>query len=136
MSEELKPCPFCGSEVTIRYVRGFGMDTGNWIGCNNCGHSYMWADESGIEIWNTRPLEDSLRKQLEECKRLMGEQGMETIHQSSRRFYIEKQLAIAVEALEKIRGYGHGDEYEWACDALAEIERIRTGSQDKPDNGA
>jgi len=62
-----------------------------------------------VEEWNKRPLEDALRK----------------------------QLAIAVEAMEKVRTLQPFCEIGRVIDdALAEIEQIETGSQDKPDNGA
>lgn len=71
MSEEkLKPCPFCGKEP---YVGKTG-----YAGCVN-GDTYM--DDKRIydtcpitgeamtkEQWNSRPIEDALRKRVEELE--------------------------------------------------------------------
>lgn len=62
MSDELKPCPFCGFE------RPHFMEEGHWIymACESCGCggpvSTQMRDPS--DNWNTRPLEDALRAEL------------------------------------------------------------------------
>ena len=58
MSEELKPCPFCGSDRINYYER-------EYIECSSCGCRMPWeelTDENGnklpddyiIEKWNER----------------------------------------------------------------------------------
>ena len=49
--EELKPCPFCGGEATIR-----GGRKCYWVRCTNCGCETTVRDsqEEVIEIWNRR----------------------------------------------------------------------------------
>ena len=62
MSDELKPCPFCGSSnTTLDYYEISGpQELGTIVVCNDCG-----ASAKSIVDWNTRPIEDALRAQLE-----------------------------------------------------------------------
>ena len=55
MSEELRPCPFCGS-LNIREPE----NENGWL-CVKCG-SERFGD------WNTRPIEDDLRKRIAELE--------------------------------------------------------------------
>ncbi len=57
MNEALKACPFCGKQP--RYE--IDVD-GEWIYCENEKCKYISEDS---RAWNTRPLEDVLRKQLD-----------------------------------------------------------------------
>ena len=64
MSEELRPCPFCGEEP---------VQSGNFVACGNencptCDN--YWTDPQilTIEQWNTRPIEDELRAEIERLK--------------------------------------------------------------------
>jgi len=59
MSEELKPCPFCGGEAILkRYVNGFNV----WseIMCDRCGVRQdsivvgYYNDDEAAEAWNRR----------------------------------------------------------------------------------
>ena len=60
MSEELRPCPFCGKEPAI---------DNNFAICVNddCELSDYW---SGLEVgsWNTRPIEDALKARIAELE--------------------------------------------------------------------
>ena len=76
---ELKPCPFCGSEVQDdphtgeKYPRKSPM--GGWIiHCECCGASLSQFRKSGKgEIsWNTRPIEDALNKRIAELSQAVG----------------------------------------------------------------
>ena len=71
MSEELKPCPFCGTSVVgieydglYRWVECGNMD------CNAAGKVFAFltdvgnADHIVANNWNTRPIEDGLRAEL------------------------------------------------------------------------
>lgn len=56
--DELKPCPFCGSEepvvhaVTVPMFGGFK----HWVTCDGCKAETAAADtmEEAVEIWNRR----------------------------------------------------------------------------------
>ncbi len=69
---ELKPCPFCGGKGHIyrNYsAGGIGID-GHFIMCENCrAESPFDLSESDTgKSWNTRPIEDALRAELEKAK--------------------------------------------------------------------
>ena len=53
---ELKPCPFCGG-TKICTEKGINLNY-----CDNC------SAESNVEHWNTRPIEDALRKRIAELE--------------------------------------------------------------------
>jgi hypothetical protein len=55
MSEELKPCPFCGGKAWV-----FDGDS---VGCENTciNGDPTDGDLPTFETWNTRPVEDQLR---------------------------------------------------------------------------
>lgn len=53
MSEELKPCPFCGGEAQ---VRSYGKST-NYVRCGACkGRTWgcYGTEQEAIDAWNTR----------------------------------------------------------------------------------
>lgn len=71
MSDELNPCPFCGSEeyVTITNHPVYaGLPPSVSITCDECtagGPDVTGKDEAlAIAAWNTRPLEDALAADL------------------------------------------------------------------------
>jgi len=72
---ELKPCPFCGSEVQDdergeKYPKKSPM--GGWIiHCECCGASLSQFRKSGKDeiSWNTRPIEDVLNKRIAELEK-------------------------------------------------------------------
>ena len=56
MSEELRPCPFCGG-TNICTEKGINLNY-----CDSC------SAEANIEHWNTRPIEDALNKRIAELE--------------------------------------------------------------------
>lgn len=60
MSEELKPCPFCGGEVkTIYYYDGFGVEYFG-VHCEHCRFTYGAETEykrNTANRWNTRAVD-------------------------------------------------------------------------------
>ena len=56
MSEELRPCPFCGG-TNICTEKGINLNY-----CDSC------SAEANIEHWNTRPIEDALNKRIAESE--------------------------------------------------------------------
>ena len=65
MSEELRPCPFCKSNNTTLdyYEISCPQELGTIVVCNDCG-----ASAKSIVDWNTRPIEDELRAEIERLK--------------------------------------------------------------------
>ncbi len=61
MSEELRPCPFCGG-TKICTEKGINLNY-----CDNC------SAESNVEHWNTRPIEDALNARIAELEALVDE---------------------------------------------------------------
>lgn len=60
MSEELKPCPFCGGNVNLA-INGIIKHT-----CHGYGDAWCNTDK-----WNTRPIEDGLRAELARCDEII-----------------------------------------------------------------
>lgn len=56
MSEELRPCPFCGG-TKICTEKGINLNY-----CDNC------SAESNVEHWNNRPIEDALQARIAELE--------------------------------------------------------------------
>lgn len=60
MSDELKPCPFCGKSPHINFA--------NNVWCVNPLCFMGDGDDDGTfaprDLWNTRPVEDALRREL------------------------------------------------------------------------
>ena len=68
---ELKKCPFCGSEKTSVFYGNTAVGR-----CDNCGaHSQKYPEEYGyiaeavdndlaVKAWNTRPIEDALQARI------------------------------------------------------------------------
>lgn len=65
---ELKPCPFCGHNeyLETQYENG-----DHWVYCDYCGAtgSVHVGDNSEFDLWNTRPIEDALRAEVERLTR-------------------------------------------------------------------
>ena len=110
MSEELKPCPFCGSSAQIvsswshhsnEYAiqcSGDAFEEDRNYGCPACnneqdeqggfGFSYISTvkedKERVIEIWNTRSIEDQLKAENEKLKETLRETLREIANTSSK----------------------------------------------------
>lgn len=78
MSEELKPCPFCGS-----FAQLVSEGKWHWVQCSNPNcYTIPWLDlgiSGAIEVWNTRPIEDSLQEQVAELGQIKQERESELI---------------------------------------------------------
>lgn len=92
MSDELKPCPFCGVTSELVVGRVYANHTRHCI--LNAQLVYDFQKTS----WNTRPVEDSLRAKLaiavdalEECRRFCNEFDYEPTYNEIEN--IEKALA-------------------------------------------
>jgi hypothetical protein len=71
MNEELKECPFCGSAA--EYSKS---DYGEWCNCSKPrereSYCAMQTHYMLKEQWQSRPIEDALRKQLEVAMEAMS----------------------------------------------------------------
>lgn len=75
---DLKPCPFCGGEVQLCNIdgdRSYEFSYYYEIVCRHCGLSnksiYANRDRvenAAIEHWNTRPIDDALRKKISQLQ--------------------------------------------------------------------
>ena len=76
MTEELKPCPFCGGfKATIEPVFIESFSTPRFcVICSDCGaDSQVDLGQSGAEeCWNTRPIEDKLRAENERLRAILA----------------------------------------------------------------
>lgn len=70
MSNELKPCLFCGGEVKMDNEQITATITVDYFICEKCGATvhFEYADKTAeaIEAWNTRKPIDDIVEQLEE----------------------------------------------------------------------
>ena len=64
MIEELKRCPFCGSPTEYTSIDQEFVRCSKGLKCPGEGQVYA------VEDWNTRPIEDELRKALTEILEL------------------------------------------------------------------
>jgi len=71
MSDKLKPCPACGSKVTVEYVTGTCM----YATCCEDTHCLYYiecgVESATIEWWNRQPRIAELEQQLEEMTALV-----------------------------------------------------------------
>ena len=72
--EALRACPFCGEDCATLMEDHRGCE----IICENPDCDDMseanWTREHAIEIWNTRPIEDALRAQVDALVELVRAQ--------------------------------------------------------------
>ncbi len=117
---ELKPCPFCGG-TKICTEKSINLNY-----CDNC------SAESNVEHWNTRPIEDELRKRIAALKGVI--EILEDQQRDVKNILIDKNLhidslyeegyklqqRIAELEAEVTKGHELQDSY---CDRIAELER-------------
>jgi Lar family restriction alleviation protein len=73
MSEELKPCPFCGYGKILQ-----NSGDGYFVSCMKCGSrgskkKYYETMSDAITAWNTRPIEDEKDREIAELKKELNE---------------------------------------------------------------
>ena len=102
MTENLKSCPFCGSEAE------FNPDEfGEGVCCKSCGatlHNGVYGEEGrklASADWNARPIEDKLQEELKvlEAKNTKMRVTLEEIASGYSYYSREDMIRIAKEAL-------------------------------------
>lgn len=98
MSEELKPCPFCGGEGKHTLSK---CNPVNYVGCHddycpaNDAFSYNFADEEGkqdaLKAWNTRA-DDQFKQALIEARDVLKSIKYDYPLGSRDRFNISDQI--------------------------------------------
>jgi len=78
MSEELRPCPFCGSEAFYIKIMG-NYEKPHEIYCSKCDGAITEgrSEKQVVTNWNTRPIEDALQSRIAE---LEAESERFTVH--------------------------------------------------------
>lgn len=64
MSEELKPCPFCGCEAKEQDIIIVGRGLCKMVFCEKCHIDFK--NPTAIDRWNTRPVENKLSEKIKE----------------------------------------------------------------------
>ena len=104
MSDELKPCPFCGGEANVD--TGYEIDG---ILCDGCGFWYRFDgytdSKDAIDFWNTRPV-DQLRAERDRLRQVLV------------------AVATRLESAADDRTFPHGMYYTYAARDLAQIRRV------------
>jgi|WetSurMetagenome_2_1015567.scaffolds.fasta_scaffold178668_1 hypothetical protein len=110
MSDELKPCPFCGSTNLMKQstLETIQRKYYRWIHCENCGASG--------KSWNNRPIEDVLQKRIDE---LIQSVGIMATFKPTMEININKPVDMALEVSNYIVGLNQRiSALEAECDAL------------------
>ena len=113
MSEELKPCPFCGADPDISVQEDDTEDTYYVVACTNCNMAHSSSDDENVAIrnWNDRPIEDAqaariaeleaerdrLRKALKRVIKLLDRPMLK----DDMCLYMNKAIRVAHKALEE-----------------------------------
>ena len=64
--DELKPCPFCGSDAGEQDIIIVGRGLCKMVFCEKCHIDFK--NPTSIEQWNTRPAEDALTTEVKRLK--------------------------------------------------------------------
>ena len=126
MSEELKKCPFCGSNELYDDSVPSVYGEYTWIRCEKCAaQGSAFLDDEPSKHWNTRPIEDALRKDIME---LQQERYAKEIETRATIDALRKQLDGRKEAHDNLaRQLGTiNDELEIAVEALMKAQQRLT----------
>lgn len=100
MSEELKPCPFCGGEAETNMIL---FDSKEIISCSNrkC-YAHYTGFTTTRKAWNTRPIEDALRAENERLRALTEWQDIKSCPHEFR-FLLRKGNDVVIAQWSKIQ---------------------------------
>jgi Zn ribbon nucleic-acid-binding protein len=77
MSEELKPCPFCNRTDNLRVLSEGQINAVFGVVCYHCGCQFHCRADSEADAkiaFNTRPIEDALRAEIDQLKHMYATQ--------------------------------------------------------------
>jgi Lar family restriction alleviation protein len=144
MSDDLKPCPFCGGNAK-RYYRAddSGWENTYWVGCTDgCGASTACYETKAlaVTVWNTRIDTDDMADRIEELEaklakeiEISNQRGNHiefilTPQMSDLQFQLkdlQAQLAKAVDAIDGLLAVlpdDEGPEIDYARTTIAELK--------------
>ena len=122
MSDELKKCPFCGSELVIYHSAG---DV-TVVRCGDCGarvDAPMGLYRNAHAAWNTRPLEDALQARIDD---LEGEIELKRITLDSS-VLANKELEQRIAELGLLETRLREMKLGWIVDRLHDIKPVYKG---------
>ena len=103
MSEELKPCPFCGNKYAGEIEHGDTLIGFYHIACAKCEAQIVGGTlEAAKQLWNKRSKEDQLKTQLAEHEKVEAIYEAHTLNAISDADKFEAKLVVLREALGKI----------------------------------
>jgi hypothetical protein len=120
---ELKPCPLCGSSDVCNT---WDQQSHNVVYCNSCsliGSIANNIDEAN-KLWNTRPIEDALRAELEQARARIA--GLESYADKLAAGYPDGMLPQDVKVLKRVNGQ-LAQELFYAKAKIVELEALLKG---------
>jgi len=69
----LRPCPLCGTTENVAQYSGKPYKGSRQVYCNKCGLQWFTNTDGTFDHWNTRPIEDGLRAEIEALQKELGE---------------------------------------------------------------
>ena len=82
MSEELKPCPFCGGKAITDNMEAIAY----LVVCMDCDATASSEErmDEATENWNTRPIEEAKDREIAELKEVILRQNVELMELRNR----------------------------------------------------
>ena len=85
--DELKPCPFCGSDAGEQDIIIVGRGLCKMVFCEKCHIDFK--NPTSIEQWNTRPAEDALKAEVDGL--LLRLEKVKLFCKQQREYYMERE---------------------------------------------
>lgn len=102
MSDELKPCPFCGGKARLEKITNLSFI----VRCPKCGAktTYRLSSSLAVKIWNSRTQLEFTPDELAEIHRMFDL----SIHQIPISHYSEIRKSIVEKCYSALKGVMHG----------------------------